>query len=707
MRRSTVGIDIEAQNRASREIDQVSRSLGTLGSSAQTTGHRFGALGSAGSALFSGVFMGVGITASMAVAQAVSTIPSAVIGMNASLEKSTLQFETLFRDADKARDHVRMLFEFAKTTPFETGPVIEASRMLQTFGGDALNTSKNLTMIGDAAAGASVDINHVSFWVGRAYAAIQGGQPFGEARMRLQELALLSPKAAQEMERLQKAGASASEVWAVMEGELGRFGGAMEKQADTWEGLTSTMSDTINLTLADAFKPFFETIKEGMRGAIKTFSDPAFGQTLRAIGDGMMRLLGIVGDVFGAIWSAAEPVVTLLGDLWYSVTNLWAAFEDAGAGSLEFNEAMGLVLDTITGFAEQAIAGLGELGSVLMDMFGNAAVALIDSLPGLLDSLLVWAQAIIDWLLTTGIPMVAQQIALLADQFIQWVAIILPKLGAALPGIATRILNFILDTLPKLAAKLVEWGMAFIGWILPRLPGIIANLASFVGSLVGWVLGTGLPRLVGAAGDLGIAFVREVLKFIIGPPGLLEKLATFVTKTLLPGMATWIPKLAKAAGDIAKGFVDAFIKFIGTLPDKIAAVITKAFKNLKIDIGPFHITGSGITIDLPKIDLPSFDVGAWRLPSDMVAMVHKDEMVIPADIARRLRGESGPTGTISRAPTFVGGMGGGVTIYQTNNFGRDSVRSDDDIRRIGQMLHERAALQGYAPTIRQVGRAVG
>lgn len=28
--------------------------------------------------------------------------------------------------------------------------------------------------------------------------------------------------------------------------------------------------------------------------------------------------------------------------------------------------------------------------------------------------------------------------------------------------------------------------------------------------------------------------------------------------------------------------------------------------------------------------IPSFDVGSWRLPADMLAMVHKDEMIVPA-----------------------------------------------------------------------------
>ena len=35
--------------------------------------------------------------------------------------------------------------------------------------------------------------------------------------------------------------------------------------------------------------------------------------------------------------------------------------------------------------------------------------------------------------------------------------------------------------------------------------------------------------------------------------------------------------------------------------------------------------------------LPSFDVGAWSLPSNMIAQVHQGEMIVPAFQAEALR----------------------------------------------------------------------
>lgn len=57
--------------------------------------------------------------------------------------------------------------------------------------------------------------------------------------------------------------------------------------------------------------------------------------------------------------------------------------------------------------------------------------------------------------------------------------------------------------------------------------------------------------------------------------------------------------------------------------------------------------------------LASFDVGSWELPSDMIAKVHKGEMIIPAGPAAAWRG------ALSGAPS--GGAGPGVTVHHSTN----------------------------------------
>lgn len=278
-----------------RESILASNGLGRVPPAANDAGNAMSRLASSAGGLKTALASAAGAFAGFLSAHAVlgavrsvmDKVGGAAIGMNATLETTTLQFTTLMGSADAARAHVQSLFEFAKKTPFETGPIIEASRMLQTFGGAALNTQSTLTLLGDAAAAVNAPINDLGFWVGRLYSNLKGGQPFGEAAMRLQELAVLSPQARQQMEALQKSGADASKVFGVFEQDLKRFTGAMEAQASTWQGVTSTFSDTVNILIGTAFAPLFEAIRDGLRqlnevlgsdGVAKAVED--FAQTL-------------------------------------------------------------------------------------------------------------------------------------------------------------------------------------------------------------------------------------------------------------------------------------------------------------------------------------------------------------------------------------------------------------------------------------------
>jgi hypothetical protein len=278
--------------------------------------------------------LGVGFGAAVAAAA------KSGIAIDSMLETTQLQFETLMGSADAAREHVADLFEIAKKTPFETEPIIAASKKLRTFGGDALDTKERLIAIGDAAAATGGPIDDLAFWVGRLYSNLQGGQPFGEAAMRLQELAVLSPQARQEMERLQKSGASAEEVFAVFEQSLGRFGGAMAKQAETLPGLVATVKDAIKLGLGDAFAPVADGLKTGLKEAIAVLDAPEttaaiarFATQLGSItaavvpfvvehGPALLKLLGSLAVALGAMSVAAKVggVVLKLAAAWGSVS---------------------------------------------------------------------------------------------------------------------------------------------------------------------------------------------------------------------------------------------------------------------------------------------------------------------------------------------------------------------------------------------------
>jgi hypothetical protein len=306
------------------------------------------------------------------VAGAAREVRGAVFDMNSVLEVSGLQFETMMGSADLAREHIEMLFEFAKKTPFETEPIIEASRMLQAFGREALNTRETLTLIGDAAAATSAPIEALGQWTGRLYSQLQAGRPFGEAAQRLQELAVLSPEARNEMERLQKAGADADAIWAVFTADMERFTGAMERQANTWVGLKSTISDTVKLLSATAFKPLYEEAKRIAKTVVQMLDSEAAERGAAGIAD--------------AIQMVIDRAKTLV--------RTW--IQRFGEMELGTARSVGRIAGFMVGLAKQAV-GWGQ------NVVGSLAVG-IASAVGLVTQAINFLGSVIGGLLKPGSP---------------------------------------------------------------------------------------------------------------------------------------------------------------------------------------------------------------------------------------------------------------------------------------------------------------
>jgi hypothetical protein len=241
-----------AQNKTAVAAKQAGLHIGSLGIKTEFTGFQMLRFAAA----IGGAQLGISVMATTVIG-----LRNAIISTNAQIETATLQFKILTGDADVAKERIADLIDFARRTPFEVAPIIQASRVLRTFGGDVLDNNKTLRLIGDTAAATGTDLQNLTFWISRAYSALQDGRPFGEAATRLQELAVLTPEVRRQIEVLGEQGKNA-EAFEVLMRSLTRFTGALEEQAETWQGSTSTAIDSSRLLLAEGFKPLFDGLKE-------------------------------------------------------------------------------------------------------------------------------------------------------------------------------------------------------------------------------------------------------------------------------------------------------------------------------------------------------------------------------------------------------------------------------------------------------------
>jgi len=270
------------------------------------------------------------------------TLTEGMLGGNAAFEQYETGFAVLLKGSNdfsvglqRAKERMAELADFAAKTPFELPEIVQASKMLQTFGGDLLATGDTLTLVGDMAAAAGVSFGEIAIWVGRAYTAMQSGRPFGEAAMRLQELGLLSGEARNKMEELQKSGASAKVQWENFTQTMSRFSGMMKEQSQTMTGLLSTLRDDLAALQRTTFAPVLEPVKQAIRDVL-AFLESApmveaakqFGEML---GDLATRAVAKLPELLAAVQDAVWRLVAALRDPDSTIRRLIDAFATLGS----------------------------------------------------------------------------------------------------------------------------------------------------------------------------------------------------------------------------------------------------------------------------------------------------------------------------------------------------------------------------------------
>lgn len=598
-------------------------------------------------------------------AKVFGAIKGGVIDMNASLETSTLQFTTLMGNSDEAKKHVLGLFDFAAKTPFETGPIIEASRIMRTFGGASLDTTKNLTLFGDAAAATGSDIGEVGSWMSRAYANIQAGRPFGEAAQRLSELGILTPDVRNKLEDMSKAGKSSKEIWNALTGSLGKFDGAMAAQANTFDGMMATFTDGVGMMISQAMMPLFAAMKEGLKWVNALMASPAFTGAITAIGAGLAGTFDAIGKAIGSVWSVVQPLITAMG----YVVDVLMSGDDVANGLSEtlgnlsevFGTISNTILNAVTGALESVMAQIPAFTDAFFGMASAAVDTFIAMAPGLIEAVLQFLQGALNWVMSTGVPLAAEALAHFAEAFIAWVGPAAEKLAAMLPGIGAKILSFIGTNAPIIAGKIGEWAAAFLGWIaknvLPKLPGMLLTVGS---AILGWVASVAVS-LGAKALEMGGQFVKNIMSFF----GTLPKLILDTLVNIIKAIAGFAPQMAHSFAGLAVGAGKAFANgIVGLLEGAINAVI-RGLNSFQIhfdglDLGPLGrvaaVNWNGF--QLGQVNLPRFATGTMDTGSKaFLGILDPHEAILPraaADEFRAGRGGGGVTNVYVNIDNYYG-----------------------------------------------------
>ncbi|MFH0915457.1 MAG: tape measure protein, partial [bacterium] len=168
------------------------------------------------------------------------------IEFNAMMEQSTIAFTAILDSASAASDMLSKLYAMAAKSPFEFGQFVTGTQRLLAYGVAAKDVEKTLRAIGDATAavgGGSDVFNRMSYSMGQMVSMgkitaremreiAMAGVPAWDV------LAKAMGKTVAELQKISETTGIPADVGipALIAGIEERFGGMMEKMANTWSG---------------------------------------------------------------------------------------------------------------------------------------------------------------------------------------------------------------------------------------------------------------------------------------------------------------------------------------------------------------------------------------------------------------------------------------------------------------------------------------
>lgn len=282
--RAELALVLKVVDQASADLDRIERKAGGLGSAFSGLG-RTAAIGAAGVASGLGLLGGV--------------VAKVGFDFNSMRQQAEIAFTTMLGSGERAKTFLDDLQQFAAKTPFEFPELVQASQKMLAMGFAADKIKPTLTAIGDAVAGlggSSAMVDRVTTALGQMLAK---GKVSAEEMLQLTEagipawdiLAKRIGVSIPEAMKLAEKGAidSQTAVAALTEGMNERFGGMMEKQSQTAQGLISTLKDTFSQTAGMILQQSgaFDAITAALHRVAEVTSSPGFQEGVRDFASGL------------------------------------------------------------------------------------------------------------------------------------------------------------------------------------------------------------------------------------------------------------------------------------------------------------------------------------------------------------------------------------------------------------------------------------
>jgi phage-related protein len=358
----TISITIQGKDDASAIADKVTKSITGMGDAADRSSKGVGGFFRDAFAFATG---GIITKAIGAVTGSFGALKDGMIGGNAAFEDYNTRFTTMLGSATAAKQRMAELADFGAKTPFELPQVVDADIVLQGFGLHSLEAAKKFgytgeqirTIAGDVASGTGQDFKEMSLLIGKFSSGATG-----EAIARMQELGITSRD---ELTKLglsfSKSGQLTSPLPQAMNTVLTlmkrKYGGLMDAQSSTFNGMLSNLQDWIAGTLRTIGQPIFEVLKDKLAVVVEFLSKPETQAAVNEFAAALANGVGVAMDFIAntAIpalmqgWTNLQPTIATVSAIALTLAGIWTT---------NVQPALATVVDFISANLQPILTGL-------------------------------------------------------------------------------------------------------------------------------------------------------------------------------------------------------------------------------------------------------------------------------------------------------------------------------------------------------------
>ena len=419
------------------------------------------------------------------------------------------------------------------------------------------------------------------------------------------------------------------------------------------EPIMTTLKQVAN-GLLQSILPFVSLIGEGLTGALNgadgatdTLAEGISGLISTAL-DKVIELVPVVIDTVLALFpklltSILEQVPSIIQTLLTMVTSCITALAEM------LPSIIPTIIDTVILVAETLLDNIDMIIDAGIKLILGLANGLIAALPNLIEKIPVIISKLIT-AITNNLPLLlsagVQLIVSLANGLIQS----LPWLISKMPQIIASIINGLRNGISNIINMGVQllinlWGglLQSLPWLISKMPKIIASIISGLRNGISGIISTGVQLVSSLASGL-----------IQAIPQLVSKIPQIIS-SITSGLRNGISSITSIGSDIVRGLWNGISDMASWVYSKISGFGSGILSSLKSFFG-IHSPSRVMADEVGKNLALGIGVGFEK----NIGAVN-DEITGAMNF-------SGANVNVNARGNGVGGIGGSVNVYQTNNY---------------------------------------